>query len=121
VPPGIDKLGFNDPQFIAELTDLAYQEREAHAAVKDADLQHREAQEKIKERMREKSLRVLKTADINVVWSVVKGRPSYDWPGIRAAVAEAGIDLSPYETTGDPSDRLSVTVTKRDRLIKSSA
>jgi len=121
IPLGIDKLGFNDPQFIAEVTDLAYQERERHAAVKEADALHREAQEKIKERMRERSLRTLKTSDINVVWSTVKGRPSYDWPGIRAAVAEAGLDLSPYETTGEPSDRLSVTVTKRDRLVTKRA
>jgi hypothetical protein len=115
--PDSDQVA-NDPQFIAELTDLAQQERAARADVDHAELEHRELQEKIKTRLREKGLRFVKTRELNISWSVVKGRPSYDMPKIKAAAAAAGVDLQRFETVGDPSDRLSVTVSKQDRLVK---
>ena len=107
----------HDPQFIAELIDLAQQERQAHGAVSVASAEHRELQEKIKSRLREKGLRFVKTRDLNVAWSVVKGRLSFDMPGIKAAAAAAGVNLQSYETVGEPSDRLLVSVNKRDRLV----
>jgi|GEM_PF-1014681 len=106
-----------DKQFIAELVDLAGQERAAHGKVDEASKAHRELQEKIKSRMREKGLRFIKTRELNVTWSAVKGRPSYDMVGIKAAAAAAGIDLQRFETVGEPSDRLLVSVTKQDRLV----
>ena len=115
--PDTDKVA-DDPQFISELIDLATQEREAHGTVAVASAAHRELQEKIKSRLREKGLKFIKTRDISVTWSAVKGRPSYDMPGIKAAAAAAGINLQSYETAGEPSDRLLVSVNKRDRLVK---
>jgi CRISPR/Cas system-associated exonuclease Cas4 (RecB family) len=115
--PDTDKVA-HDPQFIAEMIDLANQERKAHSVVDAASVAHRELQEKIKSRLREKSLRFVKTPDLNIVWSAVKGRPSFDMPGIKAAAAAAGVNLQGFETTGQPSDRLLVSVTKRDRLVK---
>jgi len=47
---------------------------------------------------------------VSVVWSPIKGRPSYDMPAIRKAAAQVGIDLAQFETTGDPSDRLTITI-----------
>ena len=49
----------------------------------------------------------------SIVWSAVKGRPSYDMPGIKAAAVAAGIDLQRYETVGEPSDRLTISITNQ--------
>ena len=108
----------DDPQFIAELIDLATQERAAHGIVASATAEHRGWQEKIKSRLREQGLRFVKTREMSVSWSAVKGRPSYDMPAIKAAALAAGVDLQQYETVGEPSDRLLVSVNKRDRLVK---
>jgi hypothetical protein len=115
--PDTDKVA-SDPQFVAELVDLAQRERELHSNVKAIEMEHREVQEKIKVRLKEKGLRIVKTRDLNLIWSTVKGRPSFDMPGIRAAAAAAGIDIQRFETVGDPSDRLAVSVSKQDRLVK---
>jgi CRISPR/Cas system-associated exonuclease Cas4 (RecB family) len=115
--PANDKVA-DDPQFIAELIDLAQQEREAKVICEQSDEDHKELQEKIKVHLRRKGLRFVRTSEMNVSWATVKGRPSYDWPGIKAAAAAAGVDLQSYETVGDPSDRLNVTVIGRDRLVK---
>jgi hypothetical protein len=52
---------------------------------------------------------------VSVLWSAVKGRPSYDVPAIREAAAAAGIDLTKFERTGEPSDRLVIQVTGQSR------
>ena len=116
VPPKSDLVTY-EPQFLAEMVDLAHRERELKADVDAADLEHKEAQEKIKQRLREKGLSSVKTSDLSIVWSPVKGRPSFDMPGIKSAAAAAGVDIQRFETVGDPSDRLTVTVNRQDRLI----
>ena len=115
--PANDKVA-DDPQFIAELIDLAQQEREAKSICEQADEDHREFQEKIKSHLRARGLRFVRTSEMNVAWATVKGRPSYDMPGIKAAASAAGVDLQQFETVGDPSDRLNVTIIGRDRLMK---
>ncbi len=42
----------------------------------------------------------------SVSWFPVKGRKSLD----RKAAEKAGIDFSPYEREGDPSERLTITM-----------
>jgi predicted DNA binding CopG/RHH family protein len=116
--PTIDKVKKADPQFIAEMADLARDERELSKSVDVAKTAQQEKKKKIKVRLKEKGLSSIKESGISIVWSAVKGRPSYDIPGIKAAAAAAGIDLQRFETVGDPSDRLTVSVTTRDRLIK---
>lgn len=114
--PANDKVA-DDPQFIAELAELAQLEREAHGGVKQAEVAHKELQEKIKQRLRDRGLRFVRNSGISVAWSVVKGRPSFNMPAIKAAASAAGIDLQQFETVGEPSDRLLVTVSKQDRLV----
>ncbi len=41
-------------------------------------------------------------------WTAVKGRSGWNNDAIRKAAAAAGIDLEPYRTVGDPSDRLTL-------------
>jgi CRISPR/Cas system-associated exonuclease Cas4 (RecB family) len=48
--------------------------------------------------------------EISVSWSAVKGRPSFNMKGLRAAAEKAGVDLSQFETVGDPADRLTITI-----------
>ena len=43
---------------------------------------------------------------------IVKGRPSYDMPAIREAAKDAGIDISQFETVGDPIDRLRIRMSQ---------
>jgi CRISPR/Cas system-associated exonuclease Cas4 (RecB family) len=107
-----------DPQFIAEMKELATQERAAHSEFKQAEIEHREAQEKIKSRLKEKGLRLVKTRDLSIAWSAVKGRISLDMPGIKAAAVAAGINLQQFETVGEKTDRLLVTVSKQNRLVE---
>ena len=115
--PDADKDKKADPQFIAEMVELAMQERELATHADEAKRDQREVQEKIKQRLRDKGLSSVKGSGISIVWSAIKGRPSYDMPGIKAAAAAAGINLQRFETVGEPSDRLTVNVTKQDRLV----
>lgn len=41
-------------------------------------------------------------------WTAVKGRSGWDNGKIREAATAAGINLAPYRTSGDPSDRLTL-------------
>jgi CRISPR/Cas system-associated exonuclease Cas4 (RecB family) len=60
--------------------------------------------EDIKRGLRQRGTNKAVVGGINVTLSVTKGRASLD----RKAVKAAGIDLSPFETTGNPSERLLV-------------
>jgi hypothetical protein len=50
-----------------------------------------------------------------VSWASVKGREGWDHEGVRAAAAAAGVDLAPFKTIGDPSDRLTITLKTESR------
>jgi len=99
-----------DPQFVAEVRDLA---REAKRHQGDADAaaaKLRETQEAIRERLRSKKLRRVNGDDFSITWSSVKGRLSFDVPALKAAATAAGIDVGKFETTGQPTGRLDVRV-----------
>jgi hypothetical protein len=92
-----------DPQFVAEMRDLCREHEALNSTLKSVQVQVNEKKEEIKTRLREKSVRKLPGI---VSWSPVKGRTSLD----KEAVAAAGIDLTPYEKTGEPGDQLRVTI-----------
>jgi hypothetical protein len=100
-----------DPQFVAEIADLAREAKRLDGAADATTAQLREVQHDIRERLRAKGLRKVAGDGVTVTWSPVKGRPSFDMPAIREAAAKAGIDLAEYETTGDPTDRLAINTT----------
>ena len=75
----------------------------------------REIEHDIKECLRAKGLRRVDGDGVSVVWSPVKGRPSYDMKGIREAAEKAGIDLAEYQLVGDPTDRLVIRVAGQSR------
>jgi hypothetical protein len=96
-----------DPQFVAEIADMARAAKQLEA-VRDAnETRLREMQQQIKDRLREKSVRKIPGV---VTWSAVKGRPSWDNKAVREAAAAAGVDVGQFSTVGEPTDRLQITL-----------
>src|SRR5262249_45363428 len=100
-----------DQQFIAEICDLARTAKERRTVAGTATAAQREVEHEIKKLLRTKGVRHIVGDGIDVLWSPVKGRSSFDWKGIREAAIKAGINLAEYETVGDPNDRLIIRVT----------
>lgn len=94
-----------DDQFKAEITDLCRDVNKMQAIKKKTDFAIKDMQEDIKTRLREKGVRKIPGV---VTWSNVKGRESWDMVGIREAAAKIGLDLTPFEKTGDATDRMTI-------------
>jgi len=88
----------------AELRGLRDAERVIAAQVEADSILHRQAQEEIKAFLKEVGTRHYNGDGWSVSWQSVKGRVSLD----REAIADAGIDLEPFETPGRPGERLIV-------------
>jgi hypothetical protein len=110
-----------DPQFVAEIADLARQLKFAEASGELADKQAREVQLEIKERMRAKGLRRLVGDGVSVSWSSVKGRQSYDNKAIKEAAIAAGVDIEQFSTVGEATDRLVVNLKPADTIQTATA
>jgi hypothetical protein len=114
VPTGED---FQLPtQLLAEFSDMARDVKDLQRKAEVATSNLRGAQHDLKERLRVHNLRRVAGDGFSITWSAVKGRPSYDIPAIREAAAAAGVDLTKFETMGQPSDRLEVRVNEPSRL-----
>lgn len=98
-----------DPVIANKIAALARMERQWHANAGAAEEKQRQFQHDIKELLRAIQLRQIFHDGMLVTWSSVKGRPSYDWPELRQAAIEIGLDIQAYETVGEPSDRLTIT------------
>jgi len=103
------------PEAAAEIAALAREAKRFEAELAAATTAFRAAQHEIKERLLANGVRRIAADGVSVLWSAVKGRPSYDIPAIREAAAAAGIDLTQFERTGEPSDRLVIQVTGQSR------
>jgi len=103
------------PEFAAEIVALARDAKQREQELATAATAFRRAQHEIKERLQTSGVTRVVAGGVSVLWSAVKGRPSYDWPAIRDAAAAVGIDLTQYERTGDPSDRLVIQVVGQSR------
>ncbi len=101
--PEVEKVA--DPQFVAEVTDMAREIMVRQDKLKEDEALLKAAQQAMKDRLREKSVR--RVPDV-VVWSYVKGRQSYDNTAIREAAEKAGIDVEEFSTVGEPTDRLQI-------------
>jgi hypothetical protein len=104
-----------DPQFVAEVAALAREAKQHEAASAAATAAMRATQHELKERLRARGFRRVAGDGVAVTWSAVKGRPSYDMKAIREAATAAGIDLTKFETTGEPSDRLIIQTAGKSR------
>jgi hypothetical protein len=96
-----------DKQFVAEITDMAQVIKSAEGSRDACDALMRTTQDAMKNRLREKGVRKVPGV---VSWTNVKGRESYDNKAIREAAAKAGVDVEQYQTVGEPTDRLTISV-----------
>jgi len=96
-----------DPQVLAEITDLARIVKQYDNAVDADTILLREAQQTLKDRMRD--LRVRKIKGV-VSWTPVKGRAGYDNAAIRETLKQCGVDPEQFKTEGEPGDRLQITL-----------
>jgi len=96
-----------DPQFVAEMTDMAREYRRLENNSDFAGTAVRLQAESIKARLREKG--VTKIPGV-LSWSPVKGRNGYDNKAIKQAALDAGVDIEQFATHGETSDRLVIQV-----------
>lgn len=89
----------------AELKTMRDRERMLNANKDELAVEHAQACEAIKEFLRTNGVRGHKGDGWSVAWSSIKGRKNLD----QSAIEAAGIDLSAYEKTGKPGDRLRIT------------
>ena len=103
IPEDREPLGGNALAALKALVD----EEQAARTEKDATARRlTDAQERIKDFLREHRTRKVEGDNWSVTYFPVKGRMSLD----KKAVEAAGIDLSPFETPGDPGERLAIKV-----------
>jgi len=96
-----------DPQFKAEITDLANLLRAVEANRDSDETRLRELQDEIKNRLREKGVRKIPGV---LTWSPVKGRSGYDNKAIATAAADAGVDIEQFKKQGEPTDKLVILI-----------
>jgi len=106
-----------DDQFKAEIIDLCRSLNEVKQTKEWAETEIRSKQEDIKNRLREKGVRKIKGV---ITWSNVKGRESYDMVALRKAAEEIGLDITPFETVGQPSDRMTIADIEDKREVESA-
>jgi hypothetical protein len=97
-----------DEGTLTTLILLAQRRESAMERSEALELEAREIAQGIKDILKGHGTRRVDVPGLRITWSALKGRPSWDMPGLRAAAAEVGLDLAPFERVGDPSDRLLV-------------
>jgi CRISPR/Cas system-associated exonuclease Cas4 (RecB family) len=100
-----------DERTLHTLILLAQRRESAMEQSEALELEARQVAEQIKEILRHYGTRRIDTPQLRIVWSSLKGRPSWDMPGLRAAAEAIGLDLAQFEKVGDPSDRLVIRLT----------
>lgn len=101
-----------DPELAAQLVSMALEAKSFGRDAEEAEKSEKALKEEIKALLSAHGIRRVAAGGVSVNWMPVKGRPSYDMVGIREAAAAAGVDLSKFETAGDPTDRLDIRVKK---------
>ena len=91
---------------MAHLKALVEQHEQAGREAETAEHSREQAREQVRVFLRELGTRKVEGDGFSVSWFPVKGRKSLD----RKAAEKAGIDFSPYEREGDPSERLTITM-----------
>lgn len=100
-----------DEESAAAIARLARRAKELKLEAAASEAEAKQLEHDIRDLLTAAGTRKAAFEGVSVSWSPVKGRPSFDMKGIREAAAAAGVDLSAFETTGDPTDRLVITVT----------
>jgi hypothetical protein len=98
------------PKPATKIMAMARRAKRREAALDAATAALRKVQHEIKETMRAAGVHRVAADGVSVIWSAVKGRPSYDMSAIRTAAAAAGIDINQFETVGAATDRLVIQI-----------
>jgi hypothetical protein len=98
------------PKPATKIIAMARRAKRREAALDAATAALRKVQHEIKETMRAAGVHRVAADGVSVIWSAVKGRPSYDMSAIRTAAAAAGIDINQFETVGAATDRLVIQI-----------
>lgn len=96
-----------DPQFRAEMEDMCREHDHIRRQIDDLTVKLNTKKDDIKNRLREKGVRKIEGV---VNWFPVKARKSIKTTGLVEAAVAAGVDVTPFETIGEPSDQLRVTL-----------
>jgi hypothetical protein len=108
------------PGFLEKIIALAREERHWNTIICGAEEEQRKMQHEIKELLRAHDLHRISHDGIVVVWSPVKGRPALDMPALKIAAAKLGLDIQQFETVGQPTDRLTVTIKQQETPARKS-
>lgn len=103
IPNNEVALGGNALAILQELVD---KHETLNAQSKLIEAQLGAVKHQIRDFLSEVGTRKASGPGFSVSWSSVKGRKSFD----RKAAEKAGLDLSPFDKEGDPSERLSITM-----------
>lgn len=99
-----------DPLMAETIADLARRATEAEEREKAFAAEARELKEELREMLAQAGTRKLEADGVRVKWSPVKGRAGWDNAGIRAAAEQAGVKIAEFARSGDPSDKLTITL-----------
>lgn len=109
VPEGAASI---DPLMAETIADLARNAKALKSAAAAKEDEARHVEHELREMLAAAGTKRLDHEGVRIVWSPVKGRPSYDMKAIREAAEAAGVDLAQFERVGDPTDRLAITVSE---------
>jgi hypothetical protein len=96
-------------EFVTEAAALARDVKRLENEADTATSCYRERRHELVARLRASGHHSVVGDGIAINWSAVRARVTYDSEGVRRAAAGAGLDLSPFERTGAPSDRLTIS------------
>ena len=96
-----------DPQFVAEISDLARQLKLVDGLLGNYEVDKRKLQYTIKERLREKSLRRVVGDGVSIAWTPVKPRDIVDIEGLKKVIPDT---IKDFMREGEAGDRLTVTL-----------
>ena len=91
---------------MASLKALVEQHETADATAEAAGKRREEIREQVRVLLRDLGTRKVAGDGFSISWFPVKGRKSLD----RKAAERAGLDLSPFDREGDPTERLTITL-----------
>lgn len=97
-------------EFAVAVAELAREAKRLEAEGDAIAAKMRDAQEQIRDRLRQRGVRKVAAGGVSVAWSSVAGRTTTDSKALREAAIAAGIDVEKFTTTGEPGDRLTIRV-----------
>ena len=103
-PTDTKQANLFDDQLIESFNQLIARREKLKTEQHNLNTEQKSIEEKIKQQLRKENATKIKSVDWSISFNLIKGRRTLD---AKAAEA-AGIDLSPYYTTGKSTERLTI-------------